>query len=55
MEMTLARFTELLEEQVYELAKDMIEEHGLTKLKLEQNSICAEGKITIKLSEKGRG
>ncbi|APB77421.1 ribosome-binding factor A [Paenibacillus polymyxa] len=50
MEMTLKRFTELLEEKIFELAKEMIEEHGLSKLKLEQNSISAEGKITIKLS-----
>jgi hypothetical protein len=55
MEMTIERFTELLDEEIFELTKKMIEEHGLSKLKLEQNSICALGKITIKLSEKGRG
>ncbi|KAF6564514.1 hypothetical protein G9G63_10245 [Paenibacillus sp. EKM202P] len=54
MEMTIERFTELLDEKIFELAKEMRDEYGLHKLVINQDSNFVNGTITVRLSEKGK-
>ncbi|MBP1312295.1 vacuolar-type H+-ATPase subunit E/Vma4 [Paenibacillus sp. 1182] len=55
MEMTIERFTELLDEKIFELAKEMRDEYGLHKLVINQDSNYVNGKIIVKLSERNKG
>ncbi|MGF7046373.1 hypothetical protein J2T13_000849 [Paenibacillus sp. DS2015] len=52
MEMTIERFTELLDEKIFEIAKELRDEYGFSKLVISQESNYLEGEITLVLSEK---
>lgn len=51
--MTVEQFTELLDEKIFELAKEIRDEHGAIHLVISQDSTYSEGKITLNISEKG--
>ncbi|WP_167686386.1 MULTISPECIES: hypothetical protein [Paenibacillus] len=55
MEITIERFTELLDEKIFEMAKEMRDEYGLHKLVINQDSNYVNGTIKVKLSERAHG
>lgn len=52
MDMTVEKFTELLDERVFEVAKELRDELGYTELVISQESTFSQGSIEIKIREK---
>jgi len=50
--MEIEQFTELLDEKIFELVKEMRDKYSLSNLIINQDSTYSSGQITIKLSEK---
>ncbi|MFJ2042199.1 hypothetical protein ACIOBL_01275 [Paenibacillus taichungensis] len=52
MDKTVEKFTELLDERLFEVAKELRDELGCTQLVISQESIYSIGLIEIKIREK---
>lgn len=50
--MTVEQFTELLDEKVFELAKELRDEYGAKNIVIRQESSNLAGIITLKIEEK---
>jgi vacuolar-type H+-ATPase subunit E/Vma4 len=48
----IEKFTELLDEKIFEIAKELRDEFGLSNLIINQDSTYSTGQITISLAEK---
>lgn len=52
MDMTVERFTELLDERIFEIAKELRDEMGYKDLVISQETTYSQGSIEIKIREK---
>ncbi|WP_180287126.1 hypothetical protein [Paenibacillus sp. LK1] len=50
--MNIEQFTELLDEKIFEIVKEMRDEYGLSNLIINQDATYSSGQITIELTEK---
>ncbi|PYE51488.1 hypothetical protein HUB98_05690 [Paenibacillus barcinonensis] len=50
--MDIEKFTELLDEKIFGIAKELRDEHGLSNLIINQDSTYSTGQITVSLTEK---
>lgn len=50
--MNAERFTELLDDKIFELAKELRDEHGASNIVINQESSLGRGRIVIEISDK---
>ncbi|MCM3492874.1 hypothetical protein M4D52_05390 [Paenibacillus lactis] len=50
--MTPEKFTEIMDEKIFELLKEIRDEHGASNLIIKQDSCYGDGTIEIKIEEK---